>query len=210
MLILSKITAQEIDELFGSNTAQMLLKNCLRQLPSEQAKEADAKKIADNVILRGIIKGDFSELTSAFVCRCFSFWQSQFKVKQAMAQILKGSPDEIAAVRQEYVSQLFAKYSSGAQLDSTGEGAGIWNPQRLAADLAGKNGKTLRANMESVLGKKQASEIIAANQVLRRWFCLRKSTAPDIKPRFIFSPLVTLLVISLVTLWVPVVTELWV
>ena len=55
---------------------------------------------------------------------------------------------------------------------------GIWNPQRLAADLAGKNGKTLRANMESVLGKKQASEIIAANQVLDAGSALKKINCP--------------------------------
>ena len=137
--------------------------------------QLDAKAIADNVILRGIIKGDFSELTPHLFADALVAG-NPVKVKQAMAQILKGSPDEIAAVRQEYVSQFFARYSGGAQLDSTG--AGIWNPQRLAADLAGKNGKTLRANMEAVLGKKQASEIIAANQVLDAGSALRKSTAP--------------------------------
>ena len=159
---LSKITAQEIDELFGQYGTDAV-KKLSKTIALRTAKEADAKKIADNVILRGIIKGDFSELTPHLFADALVSG-NPVKVKQAMAQILKGSPDEIAAVRQEYVSQLFAKYSSGAQLDSTG--AGIWNPQRLAADLAGKNGKTLRANMESVLGKKQASEIIAANQVL--------------------------------------------
>ena len=154
----------------------MLLKKLSKTIALRTAKEADAKKIADNVILRGIIKGDFSELTPHLFADALVSWPNPVKVKQAMAQILKGSPDEIAAVRQEYVSQLFAKYSSGAQLDSTG--AGIWNPQRLAADLAGKNGKTLRANMESVLGKKQASEIIAANQVLDAGSALKKINCP--------------------------------
>jgi hypothetical protein len=181
---LSKITAQEIDELFGQYGTDAV-KKLSKAIALRTAKEADAKAIADNVILRGIIKGDFSELTPHLFADALVVG-NPVKVKQAMAQILKGSPDEIAAVRQEYVSQLFAKYSSGAQLDSTG--AGIWNPQRLAADLAGKNGKTLRANMESVLGKKQTSEIIAANQVLDAGSALRKSTAPDVKPRFIFSP----------------------
>jgi hypothetical protein len=181
---LSKITTQEVEELFGQYGTDAV-KKLSKTIALRTAKEADAKKIADNVILRGIIKGDFSELTPHLFADALITGNTN-KVKQAMSQILKGSPDEIAAVRQEYVSQFFARYSGGAQLDSTG--AGIWNPQRLAADLAGKNGKTLRANMEAVLGKKQASEIIAANQVLDAGSALRKSTAPDIKPRFIFSP----------------------
>ena len=181
---LSKITAQEVDELFGQYGTDAV-KKLSKAIALRTAKEGDAKVIADNVILRGIIKGDFTELTPHLFADALITGNTN-KVKQAMTQILKGSPDEIAAVRQEYVSQFFARYSGGAQLDSTG--AGIWNPQRLAADLAGKNGKTLRANMESVLGKKQASEIIAANQVLDVGSALRKSTAPDIKPRFIFSP----------------------
>jgi len=181
---LSKITTQEIEDLFGQYGTDAV-RNLSKTIAARTAKEAEAKKIADNVILRNIIKGDFSELTPHLFADALITGNTN-KVRQAMAQIAKGSPDEILAVRQEYISQFFARYSGGAQLDSTG--AGIWNPQRFAADLAGKNGKTLRANMEAVLGKKKATEIISANQVLDAASAVRKSATQDIKPRFIFSP----------------------
>ena len=181
---LSKITNQEIEELFGQYGTDAV-RSLSKTIAARTVAEAEAKKISDNVILRNIIKGDFSELTPHLFADALITGNTS-KVKQAMAQIAKGSPDEILAVRQEYVSQFFARYSGGAQLDSTG--AGIWNPQRFAADLAGKNGKTLKANMETVLGKKKATEIIAANQVLEAASALRKSATQDIRPRFIFSP----------------------
>ena len=59
---LSKITAQEVDELFGQYGTDAV-KKLSKAIALRTAKEADAKAIADNVILRGIIKGDFSELT---------------------------------------------------------------------------------------------------------------------------------------------------
>lgn len=181
---LSKITKEELDELFGTLGTDKV--NALsKKIALRTSKQNEADEIAGNVILNGIIRGDFTELTPHLFADAMVSGNPA-KVKRAMSEILKGSTDEIAAVRQEYVSQFFAKYSGGAQLDSAG--AGIWNPQKLARDLAGKNGKTLKANMESVLGKKMANEILAANKVLDAGSALSKSTAPDIKPRFIFSP----------------------
>ena len=181
---LSKVTEADIEELFGQYGADVANK-ISKKIAERTAKQARADKIAGNVILNNIVKGNFDELTPHLFADAL-ISSNPTKVKAAMKEIMKGSPEEISAVRQEYISQFFAKYSGGAQLDSTG--AGIWNPQALAKDLAGKNGKTIRANMEAVLGKKQASEIIAANQVLDAGSALSKATAPDVKPRFIFSP----------------------
>jgi len=181
---LSKITTEELDEVFGQYGTDAV-KQLSKKIAERTAKEKSAEELAGNVIINGIIRGDFTELTPHLFADAL-ISGNPARVGQAMKQILKGSKDEIAAVRQEYVSQFFAKYSGGAQLDSAG--AGIWNPQALAKDLAGKNGKTLRANMESVLGKTQTAEILAANQVLDAGSALSKATAPDIKPRFIFSP----------------------
>ena len=181
---LSKVTKEELEEVL-SGLGTDAVKSISRKIAARTAKETRAKELADNVIIGGIIRGDFTELTPHLFADAL-IKGNPAKVKQAMSQILKGSDDEIASVRQEYVSQFFAKYSGGAQLDSAG--AGIWNPQALARDLAGNNGKTIKANMEAVLGKKQTSEILAANEVLDAGSALSKASAPDIKPRFIFSP----------------------
>jgi hypothetical protein len=181
---LSKITKEELDEVFGQYGTDAVRK-LSKKIADRTAKETEAKTLANNVIINGIIRGDFTELTPQLFADALVSGNPA-KVRQAMQQILKGSKDEVAAVRQEYVSQFFAKYSGGAQLDSLG--AGIWNPQALARDLLGKNGKTIKTNMETVLGKQTTSEILAANQVLDAGSALSKSTAPDIKPRFIFSP----------------------
>ena len=181
---MSKVTEADIEELFGQYGTDVA-KKLSKKIAERTAKQKRADKIAGNVILNNIVKGNFDELTPHLFADAL-ISGNPTKVKAAMKEIKKGSSEEIAAVRQEYISQFFAKYSGGAQLDSSG--AGIWNPQALARDLAGKNGKTIRANMEAVLGKKQASEIIAANQVLDAGSALSKATAPDVKPRFIFSP----------------------
>ena len=66
---LSKITAQEIDELFGQYGTDAV-KKLSKTIASRTTGQADAKKIADNVILRGIIKGDFFRLTPHLFAGC--------------------------------------------------------------------------------------------------------------------------------------------
>lgn len=180
----SKITADELDEVFGALGTDKV-SALAKKIAQRTAKEGDAQKLANNLIIKKIIRGEFDELSPHLFADALINGNPTM-VNGAMAKILQGSKEEIAGVRQEYVSQFFAKYSGGAQLDSAG--AQIWNPQQLAVDLAGKNGKTLKANLRAVLGKDMAEEILAANKLLDAGSALSKGTAPDIKPRFIFSP----------------------
>ena len=82
----------------------------------------------------------------------FSSVEIPRRSSEVMNVLKQGPKEEVEAVRQEFVSQLFARFSNGAQLDSAG--MGIWNPQAMQKALKGKDGRKLLGNMKSVLGTK--------------------------------------------------------
>jgi len=179
---MSKVTTEELDELFSAFST-----DAQKKIASKIAKRTKLQKRAErmktNAVLNKIIKdGGYGELDAHRFADDLIIGSPE-QVKKVM-RLLKG--EERKAVEQEFVSQLFSRFQSGAQLSS--EGLSIWNPQAMKSALEGKSGKTLRKNMENVLGKKNANEIIAANDVLAAASALGKKTAPDVKPRFIFSP----------------------
>ena len=68
----------------------------------------------------------------------------------------------IQAFRQSYIGNLLDSYSAGAQIDSFGNT--LWNPKALKEAM--KPGTKLRNNMDAILGKDGALEILDANRVL--------------------------------------------
>jgi hypothetical protein len=68
----------------------------------------------------------------------------------------------IQAFRQSYIGNLLDGYSGGAQIDSFGNP--LWNPKAL--EQAMRPGTKLRNNMDAILGKDGALEILDANRVL--------------------------------------------
>jgi hypothetical protein len=179
---MSKVTADEIDELFSAYSTDA--KDAVARKIAKRTKlEARAEKMRSNALLKKIIKdGGYGELDVHLFADDL-LRGSPEQVKKVMG-MLKG--EEAKAVKQEFVSQLFSKFQTGAQLSS--DGLGIWNPQAMQRALSEQGGATMLKNMKAVLGKKSAKEIIAANDVLAASSALGKRTSPDVKPRFIFSP----------------------
>lgn len=85
------------------------------------------------------------------------------QVKKAM-EAMKAQGDDlgIQAFRQSYIGNLLDGYKAGAQVDRFGNP--LWNPKALKNAMT--KGSKLRTNMETILGKDGASDLLDANRVL--------------------------------------------
>jgi len=179
---LAKVRASELDELldqFATDDVNRVSASILRRMQQEAKQE----KIINNSILKQVTNDKWTEFDSSRFAQAL-INADNGQVREAWKKV---PSSEKKAATQEAVSQFFKKYSSGAVETSGGDT--LWNHTALAKDLAGRGGDNLRANMDTVFGKQLAKEIVSANNILEAG--AKRGTggqAPDVRPRFTFSP----------------------
>ena len=105
-------------------------------------------------------------------------------VRKAMGALrAQGDEEGLKAFQQEFVAQLFRRYSKGAQRVGK-KNLDLWNPQALDDALKGKLGPNIKKNMKEVLGETRTKEILSANDLLKEASTFGARETAGIQPRF--------------------------
>ena len=129
-----------------------------KMLNAKLLKKLQPKKGAGGEWLEPDMTGfDLAKFSKGFVDATPSQVDSAVKA-------LKAQGDELGlqAFRQSYIGNLFDRFASNAQVDRFGNP--LWNPE--AFQQATKSGSPMLQNLETILGKDGAQEILSANRVL--------------------------------------------